>query len=37
VDRTRQAIERKDADAVKEQLEQLARTERMFRGVVARA
>ena len=37
VDRTRQAIEQKDAAAVKEQLEQLARTERMFRGVVARA
>lgn len=37
LERARQAIERKDTAAVKEQLEQLARTERMFRGVVARS
>jgi molecular chaperone DnaK len=36
LDRVRLAIERKDTGAVKEQLEQLARTERMFKGVVAR-
>jgi molecular chaperone DnaK len=37
LERTRQAIQRKDTDAVKEQIEQLARTQRMFKGVVARA
>jgi molecular chaperone DnaK len=37
LERTRQAIQRKDSEAVKEQLEQLARTQRMFKGVVARA
>ncbi len=36
LDRTRQTIDQKDTAALKEQLEQLARTERMFRGVVAR-
>jgi molecular chaperone DnaK len=37
LEKTRAAIERKDTDAVKEQIEQLARTQRMFKGVVARA
>ena len=37
LEKTRQAITRRDADAVKAQLEQLARTQRMFKGVVARA
>jgi molecular chaperone DnaK len=37
VEKTRTAIERKDTAAVKEQVEQLARTQRMFKGVVARA
>jgi molecular chaperone DnaK len=37
LDRTRKAIASKNADAVKEQVEQLSRTERMFKGVVARA
>jgi molecular chaperone DnaK len=37
VERTRDAIERKQTAAVQEQLEQLARTERMFKGVVARS
>jgi molecular chaperone DnaK len=37
LDRTRKAISSKNTDAVKEQIEQLARTERMFKGVVARA
>ncbi len=36
LERVRQAIERKDTAAVRDQLEQLARTERMFKGVVAR-
>jgi molecular chaperone DnaK len=36
VDRARQAIVRKDAAAVKEQMESLTRTHRMFKGVVAR-
>ena len=37
LERTRAAIQRKDSGAVKEQIEQLARTQRMFKGVVARA
>jgi molecular chaperone DnaK len=37
LERTRQAIQRKDSEAIKEQIEQLARTQRMFKGVVARA
>jgi len=37
VETARQAIERKDTDAVKEAIEQLQRTERMFKGVVARS
>ncbi len=36
VSRARQAIERKDVAAVKEQLEGLTRTHRMFKGVVAK-
>ncbi len=36
VDRARQAITKKDAAAVKEQMESLTRTHRMFKGVVAR-
>lgn len=36
VERTQQAMDRKDTALLKEQIEQLARTERMFRGVVAR-
>ena len=36
VDKARQAIARKDAAAVKEQMESLTRTHRMFKGVVAR-
>jgi molecular chaperone DnaK len=36
VDRARQAIAKKDVAAVKEQMESLARTHRMFKGVVAR-
>jgi molecular chaperone DnaK len=36
VDRSRQAIVKKDAAAVKEQMESLTRTHRMFKGVVAR-
>jgi molecular chaperone DnaK len=36
LERVRKAIERKDTGAVKDQLDQLARTERMFKGVVAR-
>ncbi len=36
VDRSRQAITKKDAAAVKEQMESLTRTHRMFKGVVAR-
>jgi molecular chaperone DnaK len=37
VETARQAIERKDTEAVKEAIEQLQRTERMFKGVVARS
>lgn len=37
VDQTRSAIDRKHTTLVKEQLEQLERTERMFKGVVSRA
>ncbi|MFO0585979.1 MAG: molecular chaperone DnaK [Polyangiaceae bacterium] len=36
VDRARQAITKKDVAAVREQMESLARTHRMFKGVVAR-
>ena len=36
VDRSRQAISKKDAAAVREQMESLTRTHRMFKGVVAR-
>jgi molecular chaperone DnaK len=36
VDRARQAMAKKDAAAVREQLEALARTHRMFKGVVSR-
>ena len=36
VDKARMAIERKDAAAVKEQIEGLTRTHRMFKGVVAK-
>ncbi|EYF02044.1 molecular chaperone DnaK [Chondromyces apiculatus] len=36
VDRSRQAIGRRDSAAVKEQMEALSRTHRMFKGVVAR-
>jgi molecular chaperone DnaK len=36
VDKARQAIDRKDAAAVKEQIEGLTRTHRMFKGVVAK-
>src|SRR5450432_1708569 len=36
VDRTRAAITSKDTALVKEQVDQLARTQRMFKGVVAR-
>ena len=36
VDRARQAIGKKDAAAVREQMESLTRTHRMFKGVVAR-
>jgi molecular chaperone DnaK len=36
VDRARQAIAKKDAAAVREQMESLTRTHRMFKGVVAR-
>jgi molecular chaperone DnaK len=37
VEKARAAIQRKDGAAVKEQAEQLGRTQRMFKGVVARA
>ncbi|NRA34114.1 MAG: molecular chaperone DnaK [Polyangiaceae bacterium] len=37
LERAREAISRKDADAVREQVEGLARTQRMFKGVVSRA
>ncbi len=37
LDKTRQAIESKDTEAVQAQVEQLSRTQRMFKGVVARA
>jgi molecular chaperone DnaK len=36
VERARQAMQKKDASAVREQLEALARTHRMFKGVVSR-
>jgi molecular chaperone DnaK len=36
VDRTRQSITKKDMPAVREQIESLARTHRMFKGVVSR-
>ncbi len=36
VDKSRQAIARKDTAAVRDQLDALARTHRMFKGVVAR-
>jgi hypothetical protein len=36
VDRTRAAITAKDATLLKEQVDQLARTQRMFKGVVSR-
>ena len=36
VERSRQAIAKKDAAAMKEQMESLTRTHRMFKGVVAR-
>ena len=36
VTRTRQAIEKKDAALLKEQIEGLSRTQRMFKGVVAK-
>jgi molecular chaperone DnaK len=36
VDRARQAIAKKDVAAVREQMESLQRTHRMFKGVVAR-
>ncbi len=36
VDRTRQSIGKKDVAAVREQIESLARTHRMFKGVVSR-
>lgn len=36
LDKSVQAIERKDTDLVKEQVEGLARTQRMFKGVVSR-
>ncbi len=37
LERARKAIDAKDKQAVRDQIEQLARTERMFKGVVARA
>jgi molecular chaperone DnaK len=37
LDKTRRAIDQKDIETVKMQVEQLARTQRMFKGVVARA
>jgi molecular chaperone DnaK len=37
VEKTRSAIGKKDTTAIKEQVDQLARTQRMFKGVVARA
>jgi molecular chaperone DnaK len=37
LERARTAIKSKKTEAVKEQIEQLSRTQRMFRGVVARA
>ena len=36
VKRTRELIAKKDAAAVKEQIENLSRTHRMFKGVVSR-
>jgi molecular chaperone DnaK len=37
VDKARVAIQSKDTNSVKDQVDQLARTQRMFKGVVARA
>ncbi len=37
VERTREAITRHDTEAVKEQVDSLARTQRMFKGVLSRA
>ena len=37
LDKARKAIEQKDTEAVQAQVEQLSRTQRMFKGVVARA
>ena len=37
VDKARQAIDKKDAGAVREHIEGLSRTQRMFKGVVSRA
>ncbi|MCC6217453.1 MAG: molecular chaperone DnaK [Polyangiaceae bacterium] len=37
IERTREAIQRKDTATIKEQLETLSRTERMFRGVIGRS
>ncbi len=37
LDRTRAAIEQRDTDALQTQVEQLSRTQRMFKGVVARS
>jgi molecular chaperone DnaK len=34
--KTREAIDKRDAAAVKEQMEALSRTHRMFKGVVSR-
>jgi molecular chaperone DnaK len=36
VERARQAVQRKDTQAVREQVDMLERTIRMFRGVVSR-
>jgi hypothetical protein len=36
VDKTRAAIAAKDTTQLKEQVDQLARTQRMFKGVVSR-
>jgi molecular chaperone DnaK len=37
VQKARQAMERKDMAALKEQLDGLSRTQRMFKGVVSKA
>ncbi len=37
IDKTRAAIDRRDAAAIKEQLDGLARTQRMFKGVVSKS